>query len=1683
MDSKILHPYLRLLNALFLFFGLAACNNPFVTVKENGPKISGQISPLVGQIVSHQNSFISQAYALNCADDVYARLYPLKTDGTISETSIASVLVAPAATYSFSAKSAGIKLDPNVKYIVEVNACDTLYYRPVTNFNDQQNVDNVTTLVSYVTQALVSKKLHEVGRVELEALILKLKQANAGTLTDVYQNIKNNPTFSNGFSEVFLSPSTVLENIIPRLASENVTLFPQEKLTHQMSALAVHWDGNYQMVYKWKLDGVEVATTNQWSYTPGANDQGDHTITLLIGKNDGSGEVDTSVPYVTKTYAVNVLNSAPAVVPAVTPSATLLDQRNLTLDLDTGIAFINCESFNSLAITENDATPPSNPALYNITCDDPINQTIPYTLASAGDGAKILRLWARDASGNISSPEVINLTLDTGAPTISLDNLANAYKGSTSETLTFSVTDSSGLQSISLYYAQDGSTYSLVTSSIAAGDTSYTWTIPSHNTIVAKVKLVAVDTAGNSNFVESSAFQIDSTAPAAPPITLVSGTPTNSTSAAFTMANCTDTQQIIIQETATAPSLNDPNWINCTTVAGAVAFTLSSTNGTKALSIWAKDAVGNISTASSINIVLDTVAPTLSLSTPAAGGFFRGGVAQSVSWTTADVTSGLKTNSASLEISRDGGGTWSALASAQATSGPYSWTPPTNLDSNQHRLRLTVSDNALNTTTVTMSANFTIDSVAPVLTSSAMNLNGGSPSTFNTNIQVNLAATDSFTKIMQFCLKYNSATAPAANDICWRSVTDPVPNLTPAVTLALSNFPFALGFGNGSYTVYAWVKDQAGNMSAMSSAGAGTDGMDKATISYTRPIPVTIDSVLVLASVSPNLPLATSEQNYTTGQSIFVKWKTTVPGTNSSQGFKIEYTSNESTWTTVANLATESGNGCTADGAGDADNGFTGCYPWPSAPAGLFRVRVSVNDQYGSTNMTAAQPSNVSPFSIMAGNLDMSLGGDARGNILNYNHGTQITDPRSLAIGPTGEMYFKDAARGILKFDPATGTLKLWIPRGASGDPVFSNTTRTSATLRSPQFIDIDALGNLYIFDKIYIHKYIAATDKITTIVGGGVGADRKDDTVIGGRNYEISPLITISDTLDETHLFDVLSNGDILFRSEGYPSYSNAATTLESGTNNFRYYKASEDKIYNIYVDAGVGGRISSTFDNSKCLVLGLSYTYDPTTLAFNKYFYSAAGLFNVGTCSLAGFQAESPVLLTGPVDLTGGAHLTVASTVTTDHPPITAATHRYTHRTGKDGKVYAFSQDWGVKVYNSATNTYSMVYGSGSNGSCADNTLALSCNSFVTDLFVTREGKIYVIDKGRVRIIDDSGRVQTIFGQSIDYGQGLNAQSARFGVLDILRQNPTSGEVFVLDRKNVNIRKFGPSTNTTLVAGNGTNSPVSNFGVAATTTVLTAEYPTGDTFDLIPGTNDIIMSQTFNSRLFKLNSGTGRWEAYTGSTTGVYNVKTGDGQVGSNLQFNAGMFGILGFANNKIIGTSYYSNPPAVDSTFKTYDPADSFRQSALLGQLGFPSTVTMCADGTPQETCPMPQSYKPTVVYNSATSEYLLPDSQNNRISRVGTHKNTWANLGQNYRSYAIDLPNNRVYFCGSDGTIWRLYQYDVTTSTKTMFTTWPAGYQCGAGSLLIDDTAIPRKLIFPLYKNGVTAIMGIGSLAVP
>lgn len=324
-----------------------------------------------------------------------------------------------------------------------------------------------------------------------------------------------------------------------------------------------------------------------------------------------------------------------------------------------------------------------------------------------------LRVKTTDLAGNAGLGASSSFEIDSTAPASTLDNPPTILRGGDTQPLNFTATDSNGIASLSFEYAADGVTFIQVTSTLTS---PYSWTIPTDNVAAAKVRLVSTDPVGNQTIITTTPFQVDSTPPPAPAISLQTPIYTKVTGVAFTMAACDANNSEVLINTGAAPTDADPTWVTCNTTTGGITYTLPAVEGSHALSAWVRDAAKNISTTSTnFTVYYDVTAPALSVTNP---GLLGGGKSYTINWT---LTEQYINNTKSMVYDYWNGTTWVNIGSLAAGTGPLtnqaysaSWTTPA-LNRTDIKLRVTVTDLAGNTGTA-QSTPFEIDSTFPTLT-------------------------------------------------------------------------------------------------------------------------------------------------------------------------------------------------------------------------------------------------------------------------------------------------------------------------------------------------------------------------------------------------------------------------------------------------------------------------------------------------------------------------------------------------------------------------------------------------------------------------------------------------------------------------------------------------------------------------------------------------------------------------------------------------------------------------------------------------------------------------------------------------------------------------------------------------------------------------------------------------------
>lgn len=1615
---------LKPLLLLSILTGLISCQFSVSSQGSNlGSIISGIATPFLGSIVRHENHlFLNSSYAAVCSDPVYARLYELNADGSVTEGDWkASQIVGSNARYTFNLKSLGLSTEEvNVNYLVKVEGCNgEVYKRPITDFDNNQDIDYKTSIVANIVNVdnlSLTRNLTEVTRSEIKSLMARLSGTTRTAALDSFTNDAGTQTM---FTTIFGAPPQVILDSRPEVILSSPLTNLNELQVHPFSVQTFHADPNYSFSYRWKLDGVVKSSNATWNFIPGANSQGSHQIEVYVGKNDGSNNIDTTKPYFYKSFYVtvdnNIMPAAPAIsINAATPSPRTVN--NIDLDIATGAGLANCDSFSDMAISES-ATPPG-PLTYTLACVDSVTQVETVNF-SATDGNKTLYLWVRDSAGNVSLPSTVTLVHDGNAPSIGISGIPALIKGGDTRSFNYAVSDTTSAITADLYYAADGATFSWV-KVIDTTATSTSMTFPSDNTVTAKLKIIAVDAAGNTSNLLSSDFAVDSTAPGAPGVTRHSNQYNQNVAVTLTAGSCSSEIHSLLVNEGTQPAVGDSAWQACTTAAGATLYSTDTTQGLHTLKVWAKDQAGNVSTAAtSIATYYDSAAPAMSFTTLPVN--VQGGTSQNVILSLTELHA-----AAAQEITYElfDGTSWTDVGTRTISNGPLSSASFTKsvaipaINTNQAKVRAVYQDLSNRSTLIT-SGDFTVDSLGPV--GNTISINGGLTVTGNKNVLLSFTATDAFNNIEAFCPKYNMTTPPLDADSCWITLASIAE--TPAQNITISNFPFQIGSIQADYDVRVWYKDSLGNITALSNSGNGTTGVDRYTMTYNPDPPPSISNFIASSTDTPSDPLTTSDTTVPFGFDLFVRWNLTdnlaIPNGNVS----LSYTTDDVNYTTIASSLNNAVNGaCTLTA------GTTGCYKWTAASPvnSYYRVKLVVSDSSSTTIFEVSNPINTGSVKFISGNTSLGIGGAASNAILlgqNEHQYNDYHDAQALVVTKTGYIFYRYHNRGLVYISPEDGILRdLARTTGtAAGDggSVFS------ATLRNPVRLAMDYQDNVLIWDYDRIRKINLSTTPwtITTLFGGG--ADSSDGAAALSANIGTN----------YTEQITVTPNGRIYFnKGAGIWYYDPSDQTVKR-----------QITLTGVGTDDMVGWR--GTFDNVGCPGSNNSFAFNKTNSAFTKIMRRMAAT----TAAECGSAVQTSPYYNTNFNLTTGM-------AEAPHP---TQTHWSSFKfTGMDGNIYVLNQGRATLTkYNPGTNTFQNVLGSGSNGRCDDGTVATACKVVIMSAFVSEFGKIYFVDLGVLRTVDaTTNTVQTVAGQPRNFGVGFNPVSARYSQINFFDMN--GDDIYVRNELENQIVKFSlTGGNLALIAGNSSRGTATMAVDAKTTALPNCGWSVPCSFIVDAANNRLYHYTNTGGTVGYINLTTGMWVA---QASGLQDGGTRVSYIGINAD---GLLTYLpshaGASGNKVTLRVFNQTTNTATHIYGVNSVLTSLSSTICTGAVGTTCTLQHVMDASIQE----------RFKFDASTGNWLITVKGSNQLYTIPSLGGTVASFEtMNNPFIAYDFyksgGDDFVFYCSTTGN---LYKRNITTDVETALTLPISSMKCDSGSLFYSSSR--NSLIFAYKQNGL------------
>lgn len=647
-------------------------------------------------------SSTSQSVGFFACSGGTASLHSVLSSGSVSAESLATTSIDANGNYEFRDISIHQqKLQgTGISAIVRVTGCGMVYARPLTGTRNQ-DVSASSTLIALTTELSVPGKrsLRELTPSEVQDLLNRLQALPQTTIYDCLLGLLSDSALATSYRNLLAVDAIELRNVPPTVSMTPPSSVLAEGVTTHFAPVVTHWNPDYLAALSWELDGVQVSQADRFDYLTGQNSQGSHQLKLKVGSRNGSGQIDLLKPVSEQTFVFSVSNNFPALTPSlrialpVVSSGLPISTRSLTLEITTGSALENCASFSNLALTEENEVPSS----FDLTCTVAGAQTWAYSLRSPGDGTKTLKLWTKDAAGNISaSPTVLQFTLDTAAPSVTLMPLASV-SGSTSVRLEFSASDNGG--TVSLFECQ------LDSGSIGPCSSPAVYSGLAQGSHLANVW--ATDTAGNKSVVATGNWVVDLT----PPTVSWTATPALLTQNGMTsfQFSIVDTGGGNVQQTECR--LDGGSWSICISPWSSVVA-----EGFHLFEVRATDSVGNISGSQSYSWNVDQTGPSsLITSSPAS----------TTNSTSATLSfSGVDTGGATLasfECSLDG----SAFA---ACSSPRTYS---GLATGLHSFQVRATDSVGNTG-VAVSTSWSIDLTTPMasISSQPPSLSGSTTAQF-----------------------------------------------------------------------------------------------------------------------------------------------------------------------------------------------------------------------------------------------------------------------------------------------------------------------------------------------------------------------------------------------------------------------------------------------------------------------------------------------------------------------------------------------------------------------------------------------------------------------------------------------------------------------------------------------------------------------------------------------------------------------------------------------------------------------------------------------------------------------------------------------------------------------------------------------------------------------------------------
>jgi hypothetical protein len=1097
-----------------------------------------------------------------------------------------------------------------------------------------------------------------------------------------------------------------------------------------------------------------------------------------------------------------------------------------------------------------------------------------YSLAATAlttDSSHNYYVKATDSAGNSTCSAALPYTLDRINPVVALTALTGGevVKGSQATTITWTATDVNLTSTpITLEYSLNaGANWTQIASGLPNSGT-YSWIMPGFNSTTAKVRVTAIDKAGNvAQDATASTFTIDSTSPIVTLTTLTGGQIVKAGATQLINWTASDSNTTGNWITLSYSTDAGTNWtaITSTTNTGSYTWTVpaATNSSTFRVKVTATDRVGQITEASSTsNFIIDAINPTVTLTSFTGGQAVLGNSYQTITWTASDAN--FAGTPITIELSSNGGSTWSVLASNLANSGSYSWF--TNVsDGNTYRVRVTATDAATLSSASSSAANFTVSTQAPNLSQTAktspyysnadstvtfggtcdngyvINISGAqtssttcssgtwswttaSESTDGTRTY-NFSQTNAVLTLTISAIWVRDTSAPAALEVTLNNgdAQTPAPTVSAAITtgevgisVRLAN---AVSSSSSCQALYAnnnW-RTQTALTTTFSHILSSGDGLKKVCVW----VKDQAGNVSVLSPAVGTLGVDMDTIAFASGNPPqVVAFDVVNDGGGPFQGLASAYIHDplKITWN-ISDVEGLSNNPVMLDytldgvnwvaiesaygGLSGPQTSYASTYVGFSAPSSsFFRVRIRAKDAAGNiSSELMSKAFNTTPWSVVAGSPGRGVGGSAKSALITRPN-TQFSN---FAMNPiNGDVYFVDQYFGLKKMSAATGIISIFIEYGTYNLGSAGTLGPGKSLNTSSMKLLFDQKGFLYIFTDNNHISYNENSERVLR-----VNLSTLEYTTYLGKGTQNTTGSAPTDVF-------VLQSAGIAFDESNTLYFTSSCTPgvrfTPGGPSNAVLMKVTQNADGTPGAVTRIAGNCTRGVPTSGVLAINnplSAATYAPWDIGIaawgnGRYVYYTDGEGN-GYKIIDGITYKS--------SLNTGAGVMIYDPVS---GLIKSANSQVWYTTPN---LLGDNGDIGTSI----------VPGNGTGATCGDEgTPAAQACGLYWGGTLSSSGKFFFIDGGegaltRLRYLDDSNNLQTLIGAKSFSGEGQNPSNAKGGFAGIHYKKSTDPLSLVFPEGLYFMERFGgvfgyfTDTTTVKVLGNQTGAGTT-FGTPLT-------------------------------------------------------------------------------------------------------------------------------------------------------------------------------------------------------------------------------------------------------------------------